>query len=263
MVKNRLSQFLNGRGVIETISLCVTVIIWEIVADFIIKEPFKLPGAYAVSFAFFELRELIFMDISISLLHFGIGLGAGAAVGITIGMLMGWFRLANQALDPLIEILRPIPPLAWVPFAILWLGLTHYAAGFIVFIGVFFPILLNTYTGFRAVDKTYIDAARVLGCKEEGKLIRKVAFPFSLPYLAAGIRIGMGVGWMCVVAAEMFGVSKSGLGYRLFMVFFHLYMMDKVVAYMIILGLVALVLDRLFRYFVEERLLKWKKGIVI
>ena len=93
-------------------------------------------------------------------------------------------------------------------------------------------------------------------------MIKSVAFPFSLPYIATGIRIGMGVGWMCVVAAEMFGVSKSGLGFRLFQVFWPLHMMDKLVAYMIILGLVALFLDRVFRYFVEERLFKWKKGIV-
>jgi NitT/TauT family transport system permease protein len=263
MGKNKLSQFLNSRGAIEAISLCAAVIIWEIVADFIIKNPIKLPSPYAVFLSYLKLWEIIPGDIGISLLHFGIGLGAGAAVGITVGMLMGWFRVANRVFDPVVEILRPIPPLAWVPFAILWGGLTHYAAGFIVFIGAFFPILLNTYTGFREVDKTYIDAAKVLGCNEERKLIKSVAFPFSLPYIATGIRIGMGVGWMCVVAAEMFGVSKNGLGFRLFQVFWPLHMIDRLVAYMIILGLVALVLDRLFRYFVEERLLKWKKGMVI
>ena len=259
--KNRL-YFLKGRGAIEVISLCVAVIIWEIVADFIIKDAIKLPSPYAVFLAFCELWEIIPWDIYISLLHFGIGLGAGAAVGITIGMLMGWFRIADRAMDPIVEILRPIPPLAWVPFAILWGGLTHFAAGFVVFIGALFPILLNTYVGFRGVDKTYIDAAKVLGCKEERRLIKSVAIPYSLPYIATGIRIGMGVGWMCVVAAEMFGVSKNGLGYRLFQIFWPLHMIDKLVVYMIILGLIALLLDRLFRHFVEDRLFKWRKGIV-
>jgi NitT/TauT family transport system permease protein len=262
MEKNNRLYFLKGRGAIEVISLCVAVIIWEIVADFIIKNPIKLPSPYAVFLAFCELWEIIPWDIYISLLHFGIGLGAGAAVGITIGMLMGWFRIADRALDPIVEILRPIPPLAWVPFAILWGGLTHFAAGFVVFIGALFPILLNTYVGFRGVDKTYIDAAKVLGCKEERRLIKSVAIPYSLPYIAAGTRIGMGVGWMCVVAAEMFGVSKNGLGYRLFQIFWPLHMIDKLVVYMIILGLIALLLDRLFRHFVEDKLLKWKKGIV-
>ena len=262
MEKNNRLYFLKGRGAIEVISLCVAVIIWEIVADFIIKNPVKLPSPYAVFLAFCELWEIIPWDIYISLLHFGIGLGAGAAVGITIGMLMGWFRIADRALDPIVEILRPIPPLAWVPFAILWGGLTHFAAGFVVFIGALFPILLNTYVGFRGVDKTYIDAAKVLGCKEERRLIKSVAIPYSLPYIAAGTRIGMGVGWMCVVAAEMFGVSKNGLGYRLFQIFWPLHMIDKLVVYMIILGLIALLLDRLFRHFVEDKLLKWKKGIV-
>ncbi|KAF5430962.1 NitT/TauT family transport system permease protein [Candidatus Methanophagaceae archaeon] len=262
MLKNRLLQFLNRRGVVEVISLGVAILIWELVAVFVIKDKGILPSPHAVFLAYFELLDLMPMDICTSLLHFAIGLGAGAVVGIAVGMLMGWFKTANRALDAIIEVLRPIPPLAWIPFAIIWIGLTHSAAGFIVFIGAVFPILINTYTGFREVDKTYIDAAKVLGCEKESKLIRLVAIPFSLPYIATGIRVGMGVGWMCLVAAEYFGVSRYGLGHRLLCVFFPLQMMDRVVAYMILLGLIALVLDRVFRYFVEERLLKWKKGMV-
>ncbi|MCD6210304.1 MAG: ABC transporter permease [Methanophagales archaeon] len=263
MKRNRLISILNNRGIIEAISLSLTIILWELVSNFIVRNPGKLPSPYSILLAFCDIWEIIPLDIGISLLHFGIGIGAGAAMGIIVGMLMGWFRIVDRIMDPMVEILRPIPPLAWVPFAILWGGLTHYAAGFIVFIGAFFPILINTYTGFREVDKTYIDAARVLGCREEWKLIKFIALPFSLPFIATGIRIGMGVGWMCVVAAELFGVSKSGLGYRLFQVFWPLHMIDKLILYMIILGLVALLLDRLFRYFVEEKLFKWKRGIVI
>ena len=262
MVENRVLPFLNRRGAVEVISLGVAILIWEMVAVFVIKDRVILPSPRAVSLPYFELGDLIPLDICTSLLHFAIGLGAGAVVGITVGMLMGWFKIANRALDAIIEVLRPIPPLAWIPFAIVWIGLTHCAAGFIVFIGAVFPILINTYTGFREVDKTYIDAAKVLGCKKECTLIKSVAIPFSLPYIATGIRVGMGVGWMCLVAAEYFGVSRYGLGYRLLCIFFPLQMMNKVVAYVILLGLIALVLDRVFRYFVEEHLLKWKKGMV-
>ncbi len=258
-MRNRLRSVLTSRGVIEAVALFVAIILWELIAVLIIHNPGKLPSPYAVLLAFIDLVEIMPIDIAVSLLHFAIGIGAGAAVGIAIGMLMGWFRIVDRIMDPIVEILRPIPPLAWVPFAILWGGLTHYAAGFIVFIGAFFPVLINTYTGFREVDKTYIDAARVLGCKEEGRLIKYVAFPFSMPYIATGIRVGMGVGWMCVVAAELFGVSNTGLGYRLFLVFWPLHMIDRLVAYMILLGLVALSLDHLFRYFVVEKLFKWKR----
>jgi NitT/TauT family transport system permease protein len=175
---------------------------------------------------------------------------------------MGWFGNVFKAIDPIIEILRPIPPLAWIPFAIFWFRLTHYAAGFIVFLGAFFPILVDTYTGFRDVPKVLVDSGKVLGCTEDKKLIKYVAFPYTLPSVATGTRVGMGVGWMCVVAAEMFGVSKSGLGYKIFAVFYPWHQMDNIVAYMLILGLIALCLDRVFRYFVEGKLFKWKKGIV-
>jgi NitT/TauT family transport system permease protein len=167
-----------------------------------------------------------------------------------------------RATDPLIEILRPIPPLAWIPLAIVWFHLTHYAAGFIIFLGAFFPILIDSYAGFRNVPRVLVETGKVLGCIGDKKLIRYVALPFALPSIATGTRVGMGVGWMCVVAAEMFGVSKNGLGFRLFNEFYYWKQMDYVIAYMLILGLVSLLLDRVFRHFVEDKLFRWKKGIV-
>lgn len=94
-------------------------------------------------------------------------------------------------------------------------------------------------------------------------LVKSVAFPSALPSIATGTRIGMGVGWMCVVAAEMFGVSKYGLGFRLYQRFYYAHQMDNLLLYMPILGLIALLLDRAFRYFVEEKLLKWRVGMVV
>ncbi len=255
-----LTSFLRKRG-LEITSLVVAILIWQLVSDLVVRDPFILPSFYAVVLSFYELRGLILMDTAISLMHFAIGLAAGIAVGVPIGAIMGWFRTADRIADPLLEILRPIPPLAWIPFAIVWFHLTHVAAGFVVFIGTVFPILINTYDGFRGVTRTIVDAAKVLGCKREWDVIRRVAFPFAFPSIAAGIRIGMGVGWMCVVAAEMFGVSKNGLGYRLFQKFYFLHQMDYLMLYMIILGLIALFLDRIFRFFIEEKLFRWRKGV--
>ena len=263
MKENKILHFIERRGIIELIGICVVILIWQLVASFIVKKTFLMPSPCEVFFAFYKVREVIPVDISVSLLHFGIGLGAGTAVGITLGALMGGFKMIDRAIDPIMEILRAIPPIAWIPFAIIWLKLTPYSAGFVVFIGAVFPILINTYTGFKSVDKIYIDAAKVLGCKKGTNLIKSVVLPYSLPYIAAGTRIGMGIGWMCVVAAEMFGASgKVGLGWRLWNRFYALHMMDKLVAYMIIIGLIALLLDRIFRYLVEERSLKWRKGMV-
>lgn len=242
-------------------SLGMAAIIWQLVAHFIVRDPFILPSFFDVALSFNELWKEIPGDISVSLLHFGMGLIAGICVGVPIGTLMGWFRVADRILDPLVEIIRPIPPLSWIPFAIIWFGLAHSSAGFIVFIGAVFPILINTYTGFRGVRKIYVEAAKVLGCIKNFDLIKSIAFPSATPSIATGIRVGMGIGWMCLVAAEIFG-QTSGLGYKLWW-FYSLHQMDKVVAYMIVLGLIGLLLDRVFRYFIEEQMLRWRKGITL
>ncbi len=205
-------------------------------------------------------QTIVTDDLPISLLHFALGMGAGLLVALPVGMSMGWFRVVDRMIDPIVEIIRPIPPLAWIPFAIVWFGLTNEAAGFIVFIGAVFPILINTYIGFRSLPKVYVESAKVLGATRDADLIRYIAFPFALPSIAGGIRIAMGIAWMCLVAAEMFGVSTSGLGYKIWS-YYYLHKMDYVLLYMIVLGLLGLLIDRSFRYVVEERMLKWRVGL--
>jgi len=244
------------------VPLIIVILLWQFVAVYVVKNPSILPSVTAVIFSFYELRNYILPDILVSLLHFAIGMVLAFAVALPLAIAMGWFDTAFKAVDPIIELIRPIPPLAWVPLAIAWFHLTHYAAGFIIFIGAFFPILIASYTGFRDVPKVLVETGKVLGCIGNRKLIRYVAIPYALPSIATGTRVGMGVAWMCVVAAEMFSVSNYGLGFRLFTRFFPLHQMDYVVAYMLILGLVALCIDRAFRHFVEGKLFKWKKGIV-
>ncbi|WNY26078.1 ABC transporter permease [Methanolapillus millepedarum] len=249
---------------IEILSVISVILIWEIVADFIVKNPFYMPSFHSVVLAFISVIQngTLISDTGISLYHFAIGFLAALAIGIPLGIFMGWFPKINRALSPIIEILRPIPPLAWIPFAIIWLKLTHTAAAFIIFMGMVFPIILNTYSGFKNVPKVYVEAAKVLGCTEDKKLIRYVALPSASPSILAGIRVSMGVGWMCLAASEMFGVSDSGIGYKIWF-YYGIQRMDYVVVYMLILGLVGLLLDFLFRRFVQDRILKWQKGTVI
>ena len=204
--------------------------------------------------------SIISEDLPVSSLHFSIGLGAGLLVALPAGMIMGWFKVADSIMDPIVELLRPIPPLAWIPFAIIWFGITNSAAGFIIFMGAVFPILINTYAGFKGLPRVYVESAKVLGATMDIDLIRYVALPQALPSIAAGIRIAMGIAWMCLVAAEMFGVSKNGLGFKIWDSYGH-YRMDEVFMYMIVLGLLGLAIDRTFRYVVEERLLKWRAGL--
>jgi NitT/TauT family transport system permease protein len=253
----------NHNRWLGAVAILVALIIWEVIAAGIIKNPFILPSPVDVFFAFIALlsKGRLLLDFEASLIHFGIGLIAALLIGIPIGIIMGWSRRFDAFLDPVIEILRPIPPLAWIPFAIIWFGLTSYSAGFVIFIGAVFPVIINTYSGFRGVPRIFVEAGKMLGCTKNLDLIRYIAFPAALPSVAAGIRIASGVGWMCLVAAELFGVSNNGLGMALWF-FYNLHQMDSVVVYMILLGLSGLLFDMAFRYYIDRHFLRWRTGEV-
>lgn len=245
---------------IEAISIIGLIVIWQIAAV-AVNDPLLLPSFSQVVAAFFDVwKTILTEDLPTSLQHFLIGMLAGLGVALPIGMAMGWFRTIDRVLDPIVEVFRPIPPLAWIPFAIVWFGLTAVAAGFIIFVGAVFPILINTYVGFRSLPKVYVESAKVLGATSDLDLVRYVAFPFALPSIAGGIRIAMGIAWMCLVAAEQFGVSTSGLGYKIWS-YYYLHEMAYVLLHMIILGLLGLFIDHAFRYIVEEKMLKWRVGL--
>jgi sulfonate transport system permease protein len=262
-MKNSFIKTIEEKG-IGTLSLITAILIWQFIADKIIQDKFKLPSFYDVLIAFSTVVKsgLVFTDMLTSLLHFSIGIAAAFVIGIPLGITMGWFKQIDRAIDPIIEIVRPIPPLAWIPFAIIWFGLTHQSAGFIVFVGMVFPIIINTYTGFKNVPKIYVEAAKVLGCTRNKDLIRFIAIPSAMPSIVAGIRIAMGVGWMCLVAAEMFGVSEGGLGYGLWY-YYSLHKMNFVLLYMLLLGFVGLFIDHFFRHYVDSKLLRWTAGTVV
>ena len=259
-----MGQFLDmRRRILEITSVASAIIIWEIIAR-IINVKYILPSFSEVGAAFLELASEgeLYRDIITSLNYFAIGMGVAIAVGIPLGIMMGWFKTFDKAVDPIIEVIRPIPPLAWIPFAILWFGLTKYAAGFVIFVGAIFPILVNTYTGFRNTPRVLVESGKVLGCVKNRDLIFRIALPAALPQIATGIRVGMGVGWMCVVAAELFGVSTYGIGWKIWH-WNDLHHMDLVLTYVLVLGMIAPMIDRLFRYIVQEWWLKWQAGTVV
>ena len=149
-----------------------------------------------------------------SLKRISIAFALALLSAVPLGLLMGRSRNAEALGRPLVELFRPIPPLAWVPiflviFKFFWGPIA------IVFLGIFFPILLNVILGARSVDPVLIDAARTLGARR-GTIFGKVIFPFTTPYLMTGITVGLGIGWMCIVAAEMVGAVGGGVGYYIF-----------------------------------------------
>lgn len=164
-----------------------------------------------------------------------------ALSAVPIGIMMGHSKLVNEQLDVLVEVLRPIPPLAWIPLSILWFGIGDTQNQFIIFLGMFFPILLNTIAGVRNIEPNLIHAAQCLGASE-GKILWRVVLRASLPSIVTGIRVGLGVGWMALVAAELVG-ANSGLGFLINDARTVL-RTDYVIVGMITIGIVGLIIDR-------------------
>jgi NitT/TauT family transport system permease protein len=176
-------------------------------------------------------------------------------VGIPLGLLIGWNSAARDFGGTIVEILRPIPPIAWIPIGLLIFALN--APIFIVFLGIVFPIILNVVHGVRSIDKQLIEIAQTLGAKRY-RLLAEVIIPSATPSLVTGMRIGLGVGWMCIVAAEMVGLRQGlGLGYYIWLAY-DLYWIPSMVAGMIFIGIIGWVMNTVVVQF-EKRLLRWRE----
>ncbi len=192
-----------------------------------------------------------------SLLRVLLGFLVAAVIAIPLGVAMGWSRSIMYIVNPVMEILRPIPPIAWIGLALLWFGIGLNSAVFLVFIGAFFPILLNTIDGVRNVEKRLIEVAYTFGANDR-EILMKVVVPAALPTIYTGMRVGMGIGWMCVVAAEMIA-ARYGLG-ELILDSSNLLQTDKVMVGMLTIGILGLAINYLFQI-AGDRIFKWQEGI--
>ncbi len=199
----------------------------------------------------------LLVDAYNSLYRVLLGFGIGAGLALPLGLLMGADRRISELFDPLIQFLRPIPPIAYIPLAILWFGLGNPPAVFLITIGAFFPVLLNTIAGVRNVDSIYIRAARNLGAGGF-TLFWRVILPAATPYILTGARIGLGTAFIVVIVAEQIAVN-SGLGYRITEAREYLWS-DKVIAGMISIGFLGLSLDMLMTR-LNNYLLRWHRGL--
>jgi len=180
-----------------------------------------------------------------------------AAAAIPLGIAMGWWRQVYSQVNPVMEILRPIPPLAWIPLSILWFGLGDEQNEFIIFLGMFFPILVNTIVGVKNIDPNLVRAARSLGAPEH-KVLMRIVLKGALPQIITGVRIGLGVGWMALVAAELVGAS-SGLGF-LINDARSMLRTDTITVGMLTIGLIGLLIDTAIRV-LSRRLLPWSLAL--
>jgi NitT/TauT family transport system permease protein len=186
-----------------------------------------------------------------------IGFAIAAACGVTLGVIIGWFRLAAKLIDPVVQILRPIPITAWVPFAVVFFGIRNGSAFFLIALGAFFPIVVNTAAGVQRTPLLLVRAARMLGIRPY-MLLPRVVLPAALPSIFAGLRIGIGLAWVLVVVAEMIAV-KSGLGFVMWDAYYYV-RMDIIIAAMLSVGLLGFICDRLLHLF-GGYLMRWSRGL--
>jgi NitT/TauT family transport system permease protein len=200
--------------------------------------------------------ELI-VDSLGSLYRVVVGFAVGAVLALPLGLAMGASRIAYAWMNPLVQLLRPIPPIAYIPLSILWFGLGNPPAIFLIAIGAFFPVLMNTIAGVRQVDGIYLRAARNLGAGGTTMFLR-VILPAAVPYILTGMRIGVGTAFIVVIVSEMIAVN-NGLGFRILEAREYFWS-DKIIAGMITIGLLGLAIDsgmnRLNNY-----LLRWHRGL--
>ena len=260
---------------------CLFLASWAFMAGHVNNQVI-LPGVGQVAGLFTEPTEnLIAMgslsrNIAVSLARVLAGYLLAVCLGVPLGVLMGYYGTVFRLLNGFLALFRPIPPLAWVPLVLAWFGVASLATlfnvekgtaylylnnlkfsrVFIIFIGAFYPILTSTIHGVMSVRGTLLDSARVLGASERD-IFRKILLPASSPSIINGMRIGLGVAWMCLVSAEMLPGSLSGVGYLIT----HAYTLartDIVVAGMISIGVVGAILDLFFRI-IEDRKFAWTR----
>ena len=191
-----------------------------------------------------------------SLMRVGIGFGLAALVGIPLGLWMGWVGAAYRTLNPIFQMLRPISPIAWIPIAILWFGVGDLSPVFLIFISSVFPLIVQTTSGVHTIDRRYLRAAANFGVAR-GVLLRQVVIPAVLPEIIVGVRIGLGVAGLVVVAAEMIAL-RSGLGYLIMDSRNAGNRYDLVIASMIIIGAIGLALDTFARLLERMKSVRWR-----
>jgi NitT/TauT family transport system permease protein len=200
-------------------------------------------------------KGLLLKYIVASLFRVTVGFVLAVGIGVPSGLLLGWYKPLFSAFNPMIQILRPISPIAWIPVAILWYGVDDRAPIFLIFLASVFPITVSAMAAVQNIQQVYIRAARNFGLGNL-ELFRRVIFPATLPQVLTGIRIALGVAWLVVVAAEMIAVN-SGLGFLIIDARNAGKRYDLVVAGMVMIGLIGLGLDLLVRQLERFDEVKW------
>lgn len=242
------------RTLLGTAGVAGFLMLWWAVAlvqpDYVLPSPLAVGETFYVEAATGEMATAIGQSVR----HWIPGTIIGTGLGIAAGVVLAWSSVADDISAPIVRVLRPVPPLALIGFAIAWFGINHTGAAFIIAIGAFWINFYAAYGGVEGVSEDLLDVARSLGVEGDVDLLRSVVIPAASPEIMTGIRTGIGRCWMLVVASEIFGVP--GIGRRILRASNNL-QVDVVIAYILVLSLMFLLVDVAFRA-VQRRVLAWR-----
>jgi NitT/TauT family transport system permease protein len=240
---------------IRSLAAVALLILWWLAVRFTHTKIFPSPLDVLLGLATLARRSLLWSYILDSLFRALSGYIVAVLLGIPVGIILGWWTGAARAVNPLIQMLRPISPLAWMPLAVIWFGVSNLAPIFLIFLASFFPIVVATMNGVRNVPPVYLQAGRNFGLTTPRLLVR-VVLPAILPRTLVGLRIAFGVAWLVLVAAEMIAVD-SGLGYLIIDARNAGKHYDLVIGGMLLIGVIGLALDWLIRRTERLNAVRW------
>ncbi|ABN06553.1 binding-protein-dependent transport systems inner membrane component [Methanocorpusculum labreanum Z] len=241
---------------IKLILPALVLVVWE-VAAILMNNAYILPrvetvlAVFATPFADLYGCGSLVENSWVSIYRVTLGFIIACVIAVPLGIILGRYPVLEQFSDSLIQILRPIPPMAWVPLSLAWFGLGLTPILFIIVIGCIFPILVNTIDGVKRVKRSWVETAKIYQANER-QIITKVIIPAAGPAIWNGLRVGFGIAWMSVVAAEMMPGTVSGLGY-LIMYTYNWGQVQMVIAGMIAIGIIGIAMDQFFQYVMRTK----------
>jgi sulfonate transport system permease protein len=236
------------------------VAVWEVLSRTGVFPAYQLPAPSTILLTIREMAQdgSLYSHVGITTFRVFAGFIIGTLLAIVLGSIVGFYEKAEQIFDPMIQAFRSIPSLAWVPLFILWMGIGEPSKVTMIAVGVFFPVYLNVVSGIAGVDRKLIEVGKMYGLNTF-QLIRRVILPASMPSFLTGLRSGLGLGWMFVVAAELMGAS-TGLGYLL-VLGQNTLSPEIIIASIILFAIIGKLTDWILKI-VEQRALHWQDGMV-
>ncbi|MFX1261290.1 MAG: ABC transporter permease [Promethearchaeota archaeon] len=255
-----LSRFAESPIVRLIVAGIILVLLWVFIAFFSRSTILEVIDAFIRLSTEGDSQGFLLIDhVAQSVFIVSVGFCVAAITAIPLGIALGRYKVADSILGPVVEAMRPIPPIAWIPLSLLIFASLLYSQIFIIWVGAFFPILINTTTGVKRTEPVHVDVAKTFGASES-KILSSVVIPSAAPEVFAGMRIGFGIGWMCLVAAEMIG-SNKGLGYLIWTMQ-QVGWTGAVISSMLVIGVIGFAVSFLL-LMIERRLLRWRQGVSV